>query len=150
MWTKLKKGKYAWLYAYESKDLELLQKFIDGNGFVSVSRSRVYMPIKWFLQHGRDVGNYRYIDDELRFPYADHDYYFKYPSGECVYISQPYGDIADTELVVKAWAETFGIKVEVYDGEYSWHYPHNSLLVVASLPGRDVKVFKTTAEKEAA
>ena len=136
-WIKLKKGKYDWMYSNQHTDFELLQKFIDENGFVSVTNGRAGTTFKWYLQHGKDVGRYD-LDDHP--PGDDHGYFFKYPSGECVYAYHPYADIAELAPQVKRWADGLKVKAAVYSGAYSWYYPNESLLVVVSLPDRNIKV----------
>lgn len=136
-WTKLKNGKYDWLTKHNFMDLDLLQRFIDDNGFVSVSTCRDLTTMKWFLQNGKDVGKYSLNDMP---PQDDHGYYFKYKSGECVYVYQPYADKPELELKVKQYAERLDLCGTVYDSTHSWYYPHNSLLVVISLPHKKIIV----------
>lgn len=138
-WVKLNKGKYDWLNKHDHMDLILLQRFIDENGFVSVSTCRDLTTMKWFLKNGKDVGKYRIND---RPPQDDHGYYFKYKSGECAYVYQPYADIAVLDVEVKEYADKLGLSGVVYDSRHSWYYPNNSLVVVVSLPHQSVVVPK--------
>ena len=164
-WTKLNKGNYDWLYhSKEIFDFDLFEKFIAENDFVSVRKGRGTCTLKWFLENGRDVPFKAYprqrmavekiLGGKLPEPYlADHDYYFKLPSGECVYISQPYTSKEEAEPYVQKFAKQQGVKVVVYDGSYSWYYPNceDICVIVISLPNRDVKMYntsKSTPEKE--
>ena len=75
-------------------------------------------------------------------PLDDHDYYFKYPNGECVYVSQPYVSKTDAEPIIKQWAEKYGIKAEVYDNSYAWYNQNDAhiCIIVVSLPERKVLI----------
>ena len=138
-------------YAHDNVfNWDMLNKFICENGFVAVAKLRPVAELKWFLENGRDVKpksnllKIRAKLDKLRRPYADHDYYFKLPSGECIYVSHPYVPKDEAEKVVTAWADTLGIKGKVYDSSYSWYYPNceHLCVIVLSLQDRDVKMPK--------
>ena len=154
-WTKLNKGKYDWLYYHKGVfDFELFEKFVNDNLFIAVSNKRTTTTLKWFLENGKDVGNPNVYDrltkcdgDQLDYPLADHDYYFKYPTGECVYVAQPYVSKEIAEPIVKAYAEKHGVRAEVYGGSFAWYNPNakdDICLIVISLPNRKVKVYNAS------
>ena len=165
-WTKLNK-RYDWLYFHEGVfDFAMFEKFVAENGFVSVRKGRGTCTLKWFLQNGRDVPFKAYprqreavskiLGNHLPRPeLADHDHYYKLPSGECVYVSQPYVSKEIAEPIVMGWARKLGVKAKVYDGSYAWYNTKDKdeiCLIVISLPDRDVKVYNgsenCTAEKQ--
>ena len=161
-WTKLNKGKYDWLYFYDGVfNFGMFEKFVAENGFVSVSKSRHYTTLKYFLEYGKDVGNRNFYDkltkfkgDQLDYPLGDHDYYFKLPTGECVYVSQPYVSKEKAEPVIMEYAKAHGVVAKVYDGSYAWYNPSDKdkiCLIMIALPNRDVTVYNAsgiTPEKQ--
>jgi len=162
-WNKLNK-RYDWLYFHEGVfNFEMFEKFVNENCFIAVSKKRTTTTLKWFLENGKDVGNPNQYDrltkckgDQLEYPLDDHDYYFKYPSGECVYVSQPYVSKETAEPIVMEYAKTHGVKTKVYDGSYAWYNPKDKdkiCFIVIALPNRNVKVYsvdelKSTAETQ--
>ena len=121
---------------------------------IYLSSASSVMTLKWFLQNGRDVhfNGFRrqqlavekLIGGKLPRELADHDYYFKLASGECIYVSQPYASKDDCENFVQRWANVQGVKAVVYDGTHSWYYPclpedaDKVCVIVVSLVDRDV------------
>ena len=164
MWTKIKPNlseqtndERGIFYAHKGVfNWDMLNAFIKANGIVSVRKGRGTCTLKWFLQNGRDVPFKAYprqrkaiaeiLGNHLPRGLDDHDYYFKMPHGECVYISQPYVSKEYAEPLVQMWADLHKVKAVVYDGTHSWYYPCSPenadkvCVIVVSLPDRHVSI----------
>lgn len=144
-WKRINTKNFSWYYHdKDSTDLDLFKQFIQDNEIESCRKGKSLAPFKKFLETGRDVGKL-FVNDMLKYPYGDHDYFFRKKDKSIIYVSQPYlfVDIDTAKQEIYNWANNLGVKSQVFDSSYSWYSLNSSILIIISLSNVDVIVNNT-------
>ena len=122
------------------------QTFIDANEFTKASTffgdGDLYKILKTGTFASANFGD-RGAKNEI--PYRDHLLIFKNPKSKtCCLVYIPYYKASDIKKEVEEWAETLGLKADVYDE--SW-YNENTCTIFVHLPNVEIKGIKETMAK---
>lgn len=111
------------------------KEFLDANGFTSATLYQNQEVIEKILKSGTFSSNGCGHPRE-NVPYLDHAIIYKNPNTKvCCLVYIPYSDANEISDEVNQWAESKGLKAEIY--EHSW-YNGSTCLVIISLPSAKI------------
>ena len=141
-WFKTTPTEIRGIYHSDQSDFERLEAFIKANGFNRMHGWNTGDKVEKIIRSGSLVSNGRFeCTYPKKPPYIDHPRYFKNTQTKvCCLTYSPYYDADDIREEISEWANSLGLKAEVYDSSESWYSPGNTCFVVISLPEVEIKL----------